>query len=222
MAWYGDYKFKDLNGDGIITEQDRTIIGNPQPKFQFGVTNSLSYKGFDFSLFLQGVFGNKVYNTLRTSFENPNNLQGLLRTVNDYAKLEVINPALTVDPADGATKAANQIPSNVRVSNPGTMIPRMTTSGLNGNYRNSDRFIEDGSYLRVKNITLGYNVPSRLVGKVGVKSIRTYINIQNLHTFTKYSGYDPEIGGPNNLDFGTDYGRYPTPRVYTFGLNLNL
>lgn len=222
-VWLGDYRFKDLNNDGVIDEKDRTIIGNPQPKFQYGFTNNFSYKGFDLSIFLQGVYGNQIYNTLRTEFENPSSLQGLLKTVTNYAKLTVINPALTVDPADGVTRNPDQIPSNVIVSNPGTLIPRMTTSnGLNANYRASDRFVEDGSYMRIKNISLGYNLPKGLLSKMHMNAIRAYVNVQNLYTFTKYSGYDPEVGGNSALEFGVESGRYPTPRIFTFGLNASL
>jgi TonB-linked SusC/RagA family outer membrane protein len=222
-VWVGDYRFKDINADGVINEEDRTIIGNPQPKFQYGLTNGFTYKGFDLSIFLQGVYGNDVYNTLRPEFENPSNLQGLFTNVTNYARIEVIDPNLTVNPTDGATNEPNQILSNVRVSNTGTMIPRMTTSnGLNANYRASDRFVEDGSYLRIKNVSLGYNLPSNLTENIGLEALRVYVNAQNIYTFTKYSGYDPEVGGSSALEFGVDYGRYPTPRIITFGLDINL
>lgn len=213
-TWVGDYKFKDMNEDGVIDEKDRTVIGNPQPKFQYGLTNDFSYKGFDLSIFLQGVYGNDVYNTLRGRFEDPSYQQGLLNTVTNYARIETIDPSL--DNAD-------QIIGNVRISNPGTTIARMTTSwGRNSNFRPSNLYVEDGSYLRIKNVTLGYTIPEKFAKKIHLRGVRAYINIQNLHTFTKYSGYDPEVGGASALEFGIEYGRYPTPRIYTFGLNLDL
>jgi hypothetical protein len=213
-VWVGDYKFKDINSDGVINEKDRTIIGNAQPKFQYGLTNDFTYRGFDLSIFLQGVYGNDVYNSTRAQFESPAHLQGLLRTVTNYARVEVIDPDLE----DG-----DQVLSNVRVTNPGTLIPRMTTAlGRNSNFRPSNLYVEDGSYLRIKNVTLGYRLPERLVRKIKLQSVRAYISAQNLHTFTKYTGYDPEVGGYSALEFGIDYGRYPTPRIYTFGLNIDL
>jgi len=213
-TWVGDYKFKDINQDGVIDEKDRAIIGNPQPKFQYGITNDFSYKGFDLSIFLQGVYGNQVYNNYRAQFENPAHLQGLLQSVTNYARIETIDPNL---------ENADQILSNVQVTNPGTTIPRVTTAlGRNSNFRPSNLYVEDGSYLRIKNVTLGYNLPEKFAKKIMLQGLRAYVNVQNLYTFTKYSGYDPEVGGNSALEFGVEYGRYPSPRIYTFGLNLDL
>ena len=111
------------------------------------------------------------------------------------------------------------------VANPGTKIPRASLSDPNDNDRVSDRYIEDGSYIRIKNITLGYNVPKAVLNRFKVDNIRLYMNIQNLYTFTKYSGYDPEVGAStqdsSGLVYGLDNGRYPSPTLYSFGVNIS-
>ena len=133
----------------------------------------------------------------------------------DYTNGVVVNGRLIYDWYDDIT--------NVQVVNKGTSIPRASIQDPNDNDRISDRYIEDGSYLRVKNITLGYTFPSKLISKWGLDNLRVYCNIQNLWTITGYSGYDPEIGastaGPNV--YGLDNGRYPSPTVYSFGLNVS-
>ena len=114
--------------------------------------------------------------------------------------------------------------TNVRVANPDTKTPRASIADPNDNDRISSRYVEDGSYLRIKNITLGYNFPSNWIKKAGIENIRIYANIQNLYTFTKYSGYDPEVGASTQdstgLTYGLDNGRYPSPTMYSFGLNI--
>ncbi|MFC0321798.1 SusC/RagA family TonB-linked outer membrane protein [Olivibacter oleidegradans] len=209
--WVGDFIFEDLNGDGKIDEQDRDFIGNPQPKFLFGVNNYFSYKGFDLNIFINGVFGNKIYNQLRKDFTNPMNNSGMLKETTGIAIIERINP-------DGS----DQDIANVRIANPDATIQRITVSDANDNSRMSDRFVEDGSYLRIRNVSLGYTIPNKLLSKLQVENLRVYMNIQNLYTFTKYKGYDPEIGSYNQsvLLSGIDYARYPAQRIYTFGLNL--
>jgi TonB-linked SusC/RagA family outer membrane protein len=209
--WVGDIKWKDINTDGVIDEQDRTFIGNPNPDFTYGFTNTFTYKDFDMTVDLQGVYGNDIYNGLRQTYEYPAGNFGLLRPVMNYAQLEVVNPDLP----DG-----NAILSNVYIKNQGYSIARMTNDNRNTNNRISSMYIEDGSYLRVKNISLGYNVPKSFLRKYKVESLRVYANIQNLVTWTNYSGYDPEVGG-NILLNGYDNGRYPSPRIYTFGLNVD-
>jgi hypothetical protein len=223
-VWVGDYKFRDINGDSVINESDRTFIGDPNPKFTFGFNTRLSYKNFDLSINVYGTYGNKIYNWTRMNFENPNTNRGVFRSVKDYARIGVYDPDMTaVDPATGETIPADQIISNVYVQNEGTDIPRLTNYSANANNRISDRFVEDGSYLRIRNLVLGYSIPSRITGKLKIDGIRVYINFQNLYTFSKYKGYDPEVGSINQnmLLTGIDNGRYPSQRIYTFGLNVN-
>lgn len=113
---------------------------------------------------------------------------------------------------------------NVRVKNPGTKIPHTSINDPNDNDRISDRYVEDGSFLRIKNITLGYTFPKALLNKAKIENLRVYVNIQNLYTFTKYTGYDPEVGASTQdstgLTYGLDNGRYPSPAMYSFGLNI--
>ena len=213
--WVGDIKWKDINGDGVIDEKDRTIIGDPNPKFTYGITNTFSYGNFDLTIDLQGVYGNDVYNGLRQTYEYPSGDHGLLKGVNNYAQIGQVNPNLQ----DG-----NTILSNVYVVNQGNSIPRINNTNANTNNRMSNLYIEDGSFLRIKNISIAYNLPKKLVNRCHIEGIRIYVNFQNLYTFTKYSGYDPEVGLYKNniLLNGYDNGRYPSPRIYTFGLNLTL
>lgn len=209
--WVGDYIFEDKDNNGVIDEKDRSFLGNPEPKFNYGINNYFSYKGFDLNIFINGVYGNKLYNSLRKSYTNPMNNSGMLKEAVGIARIELIDP-----------EAAADI-SNVRVSNPGqAKVQRITANDANDNNRMSDRFIEDGSYLRIKNIALGYTFPRSWMEKIGIESLRIYANVQNAFTFTKYKGYDPEIGAyhQNVLTRGIDYARYPSQRIYTFGLNL--
>jgi TonB-linked SusC/RagA family outer membrane protein len=210
--WVGDFIYKDQNGDGTIDQQDRTFIGDPAPKFEFGINNSFSYRNFDLNIYLTGVYGNKIYNMTRNNFTDPNSNLGMLKEVMNYANIGLI---------DG-TGAADDI-SNVYVTNPGSTISRITLTDYNANGRISSRFIEDGSYLRIKNVILGYNMPKNVCSKLRIDGVRVYLNIQNLFTFTKYTGYDPEVGAQrqNILLSAIDQGRYPTQRIWTMGIILN-
>lgn len=211
-VWYGDYIWEDLNGDGVINEQDRTFIGDPNPSFTFGFTNSFTYKNFDLSIFVNGSVGNDVYNYMNERLTNPYDLTGKLAINKDYARVALI------DPNGGHTL------DNMCVTNPTTArVQRITTSSANTNNRVSDRFVEDGSYLRIKNITLGYTLPQSLVKKIQLSNIRVYVSLQNLFTFTGYDGYDPEIGAYNQdvkLQ-GIDFARYPSQKIYTVGISIN-
>ncbi len=223
-VWVGDYKFKDINQDSVIDENDRAFIGDPNPDFSFGINSRLSYKNFDLSVNLTGTYGNKIYNWTRMRFEDPNTNLGVFRSVKDYARIGVYDPNMTaVDPATGETIPANQIAGNVYIINEGTDIPRLTNYSANANNRISDRFVEDGSYVRIRNLVLGYMIPAKISGKVKMESVRLYVNIQNLYTFSKYRGYDPEVGSihQNMLLSGIDNGRYPSQRIYSFGINVN-
>ena len=232
-VWIGDLKYKDQptidtdgdgipdQGDGVIDENDRTNLGSPLPLFTFGWTNSFSYKNFDLNIFLNGSYGNKVmnYNSIvLTHMNSPWTNQ--INSVNDRAQLVPVDPGKVYE--DGSMWYDDV--TNVRVANPGTKTPRATINDPNDNDRISSRYIEDGSYLRIKNITLGYTFPKKLLSKAKIENLRIYCNIQNLYTFTKYSGYDPEIGASTQdatgLTYGIDNGRYPSPTTYSIGLNI--
>lgn len=211
-VWIGDYIFEDINKDGVINEQDRTYIGNPEPDFTFGIGNTFSYKGFDLNIYLTGSFGNEVVNYQRRWLENPRENTNLLKKATEYARLDLIDPA---GPNDYR---------NVHIVGGDPYMCRMASSSASStsNFRFSDKFVEDGSYLRIQNISLGYVIPQKWVKKLFLSNLRVYANLQNVYTFTKYSGYDPEIGAINQdaLYTGIDNARYPSPRIYTFGVNV--
>lgn len=221
-VWVGDIKYKDVDENGIIDERDRTDLGSPLPKFTFGWTNTFRYKNLDLSIFLNGSYGNKVmnYNSLTLTHMNSTWTNQLQSVVSKRARLEPIDPTIVY--ADGS-KWFDHI-YNVRVKNPGTKIPHTSINDPNDNDRISDRYVEDGSFLRIKNITLGYTFPKTLLNKAKIENLRVYVNIQNLYTFTKYTGYDPEVGASTQdstgLTYGLDNGRYPSPAMYSFGLNI--
>lgn len=225
-VWVGDLKFEDLSGpngkpDGVINEYDRTNIGSPMPKITFGLTNTFRYKNFDLSLFLQGTYGNKILNYSAINLSNMKSVwDNQLQSVTDRAVMEPIDPSITY-PANGEYAWFDDI-TNVQVSNPDTKTPRAIANDPNDNDRISDRYIEDGSYLRIKNLMFGYTLPQNVVSKLHVSNLKVYINIQNIYTFTKYSGYDPEVGVStlSSNVYGLDNGRYPSPQIYTFGVNL--
>ena len=225
-VWPGDLKFEDVNKDGVINELDRTNIGSPLPKFTFGWTNTFRWKNLDLSIFLNGSVGNKVlnYNMMGQGYNGLVHMSSTWynqhTSIADRARLAAIDPSKTYTGNDSwQTDVAN-----VRVVNGDTKTPRPSISDPNDNDRLSDRYVEDGSYLRVKNITLGYTFPKRLLQKVNIDNIRLYVNIQNLYTLTKYSGYDPEVGASTQdstgLTFGVDNGRYPSPMTCSFGMNI--
>jgi TonB-dependent starch-binding outer membrane protein SusC len=189
----GDIRFKDLNGDGDITSDDRANIGNQSPDFTYGLNLSAAYTGFDFNCFITGVQGNKIFNT------NLYDLQGMTRLFN--SSTDVLNRAIVV---------------NGVVTNPNATIPRAL--GAIQNTGVNDRFVEDGSYVRFKNITVGYTLPNKAFSKYFSK-LRIYASTQNLITITKYSGLDPEIGG-SNYNTGVDKGNYPQPKSILMGLEV--
>ncbi|HEV8285904.1 MAG TPA: TonB-dependent receptor [Chitinophagaceae bacterium] len=209
--WYGDRKYKDLNGDGVIDTRDQTFLGSPLPKFQFGLNNSFNYKNFDLNIFLSGNYGNKVFNQLTIYQTYSGNNTNYFRSVLEYARVEYKDP-------NGSRTDVN----NAYVSNPNTKIPGLRNDNTNQNLRPSDLYIEDGSFIRCKNITLGYRLPDRLLSKAHVHALRVYATVSNAFIITNYSGMDPEIGSWNPLQAGWDGGYYPQPRTFTFGVNLNL
>ena len=228
-VYVGDIKFKDQNGDGVIDENDRTDLGSPFPKMTFGFNNTFTWKNFDLNIFINGSVGNKVlnYNSIAlTSMKSAWSNQ--LTDVNDRARLVPIDP--DKDYSAGVTTVGGLVVTNwyddvtnVKVENAGTDTPRAIIGDPNDNDIMSDRYIEDGSYLRIKNISLGYTFPKKLIKRFKIENLRVYANIQNLYTFTKYSGYDPEVGASTqNVNvYGCDNGRYPSPTTYSFGLNLS-
>lgn len=210
--WIGDYIFEDINKDGVINEEDRTYIGNPEPDFTFGFGNSFSYKGFDLNVYLSGSVGNEVVNWGRRELEDSHANVNLLKTALDYAKLGLIDPN---GPDDYR---------NVQIIGGDKNAPRMSgsTKTNESNYRFSNRYVEDGSYLRIQSISLGYTFPRKWIQTLRLENLKVYCNLQNVYTFTKYKGMDPEIGSANQdaLLTGFDNYRYPSPRIYTFGLNV--
>jgi len=226
-VWVGDVKYKDLNGDGVIDDNDRTNIGSPMPKYTFGWNNTFRYKNFDLNIFINGSVGNKVLNYLKIKLTNMKSTwTNQLTDVNDRAILAAIDPNKAYPIQDEAGNYINhwyEDITNVYVVNTGATIPRASLTDPNDNDRISDRYIEDGSYIRLKNISLGYTFPKKVISKIGLESLRLYCNIQNLWTITNYSGYDPEVGvstASANV-YGLDFGRYPSPTTYSFGLNVS-
>ena len=215
-VWIGDVKFKDINGDGKINVNDMTNIGSPWPKLFGGFTNTFSYKGFDLSVLITGTYGNDIYNFMAWQNSNPNNInlgRNMMLQALNYAKVS-------------ADKDGNPV-----LLNPETNVPRIISGNdVNGNHtRQTSRWVEDGSYLRLKNVSLSYSLPESFVSKQKlVRGVRATIGAQNLATITNYSGMDPEVGsyvGANtytsNQAIGLDFGRYPLTPVYTFSLNVN-
>lgn len=213
-TFVGDVKYKDVNGDGKIDEQDKTNIGSPLPLFTFGWNNTFHYKNWDLSIFLNGSFGNKVgnYNAMKLTHMNSawtNQEASIL----DRAKLGAI---------DATQTDWYEHIDNVVVTNPGATIPRASINDPNDNDAWSTRYIEDGSYLRIKSISLSYTFDKKLIQKAHIDNIRLSVTGNNLATFTKYTGYDPEVGASTasaNV-FGLDNGRYPSPMSWAIGLNI--
>ena len=209
--WYGDLKFKDLNGDGIIDENDQTYLGSPMPKVQMGLNNSFTYKNFDLNVFFTASLGNKVFNQLRVNAENPIASYGYFRVLSNYAKLALKDP-------NGSADDIN----NVYVTNPTTDIPGVRNDQTNGNTRFSDKFIEDGSFVKCKNFSIGYTFQENILKRARISSLRFSVNVTNVFILTKYSGMDPEIGSWDPLNAGVDGGFYPQSRRLTFGMNITL
>lgn len=189
----GDIRFKDMNGDKKINDDDRVLLGNAQPKFSFGFSNTFSLKGFDLMVLLQGVYGNKLYNLNTSTLENLTGLQNQSTTTLD-----------------------RWTPDNTN-----TNIPRATT--VKPTARSWDRLVEDGSYLRGKTVQLGYNLPQAALLRMKLAALKVYVNVQNLFTITDYSGLDPEVSryGSDNVSPGFDSGAYPNARTFSFGVNAS-
>ena len=208
-VWVGDYIFEDLNGDGVIDEQDRTYLGNPEPKFSYGFNNTFTYKGFDMNIFINGVYGNKLVNLFRQDFTNPMRNSNLLKEATGIAHVELIDPAQPEEIW------------NVHVSNPeSATVQRLNTADGNDNNRMSSRFVEDGSYLRLKNLQVGFSLPAKWMEKAHMSKCRLYVSGQNLLTFTKYEGFDPEFNTKDNTAAGIDTGYYPQNRTILCGVQI--
>ncbi|MFV0591590.1 MAG: SusC/RagA family TonB-linked outer membrane protein [Draconibacterium sp.] len=211
-VWIGDYIFEDVDNNGVINEADRDYIGNPEPDFTYGIGNTFTYKGFDLNIYLTGSYGNEVVNYQRRWLENPRENTNLLSTALEYAHLDLIDEN---GPNDYR---------NVQIVSGDPYMPRIGASPASStsNYRFSDRFVEDGSFLRIQNISVAYNLPRTWTSPIGLQNAKIYANLQNVYTFTKYTGYDPEIGSIDQdaLMTGIDNGRYPSPRIYTLGLSV--
>jgi TonB-linked SusC/RagA family outer membrane protein len=184
----GDIRFRDLNNDGKIDDNDRTYLGDPNPSYIFAMNNSFSYKGFDLIVFIQGVSGNKIFNGNRI-----------------YQEGMAVAQNQTIAVLDRWTGKGSS-----------GSLPRAVFNDPNKNTRVSDRFVEDGSYLRIKNVMLGYVLPKHLSQHLKLSSARIYISGQNLLTLTKYTGFDPEVG-PGGIDLNV----YPVTRTLSAGINLN-
>ncbi len=192
----GDFRFADLNNDGVIDLADQTFIGDPSPDFIYGITGGLEFGGFDLMLFMQGANGNQIFNnTVRHDFFYTNRPQSWIN----------------------------------RWTGEGTSNdePRVNLDDPNNNYRVSDYFIEDGSYLRIKQIQIGYTIPKRITSIIRCEQFKVYVSAQNLWTWTDYSGLDPEIGvvgwkdgQPNGLELGIDKGFYPQARTFKTGISV--
>lgn len=188
----GDFKFADLDNNGSIDAKDRYFAGSAYPDFSYGLSFNATYKNFDLNIFAQGVYGNKLFNAVkRTTYS---------ASGPSYNKLTGILDAWSPE-------------------NPNGKVPIISTADANGNFNASDFYIENGSYLRLRNLTLGYSLPKSFTNKMKIGAVRVYATSNNLFTITNYSGFDPEIGMDNN---GLDVGRYPQARSFLLGLSLNL
>jgi len=188
----GDRKYVDTDGDGVVTTADKHNLGNAQPKFTASFSNTITYKNIDLSIFLQGSFGNKIFNLLQQQLEKTTTTQNV--------------STVLLDRWDS-------------LSNPNGKFPKVVNAPV---VQVADVYIEDGSYVRLKNITLGYNFSKDIASKILAKQIRLYISVQNLLTITNYKGVDPEANfyDQNNLQQGIDLGVYPNYRTYTVGVNV--
>ena len=197
----GQLKFADINGDGVINASDRTILGSPFPDFTYGMTNTFNYKNFDFAFALQGVQGFEVLNMARRYYGNYSGTYNVLRSTANGWKSEA-------DPGDGVSPQINRNFNSLAGSN---VVNNVTSL-----------FVEDGSFLRIRNITLGYNLPQASLERLKLSSARLSFTVQNAYTFTKYEGFNPEVSaqGGSTLVPGVDAGGYPLARSFMFGLNV--
>ena len=195
-------RYKDWNGDGKIDTNDQHDVGSPLPNFTFGLRLGGDWNNFDLNIFIDGVAGNKIYNYPRYCLESG-----------------AFNGNLS-------TNVAN----SWRPDNPNTDMPRFSkVDGTDNKLAYTDRWLEDGSYIRLKTIDLGYTFPKQWLQKAMIQNLRLYVSMENLFTLTKYTGYTPDLGESsstgvsyNVFSRGIDQGRYPIPRTFSFGIQLGL
>lgn len=201
-AQLGDVKFVNLNNDNVIDDNDKTNIGDGFPDFTYGFGFDGAYKGFDLSLFFQGVAGYDIFKAI--------DREGMFvrKSYNQFGEiLDRYHP----------------------VNNPEGSLPRVTFEDANGNSQMSDLYVENGNYLKLKNITLGYTLPKHISAKMGMQKLRFYVTAQNVFTITKYSGYDPELGETyadtpdayGVTELAVDRGQFPQTRSFIMGVNIN-
>lgn len=213
----GRFKFRDVNHDGVIDDKDRTFFGNPNPKFTTGLNLSITYKGFDLSTFLYASVGNKDINYVRYWTDFPQVFEGAV-------SLDAVNNSAMLVNSSGQPTSYKD--PSAHVVNPGAFVPLLERSA---NFSNTTTFnsyyMEDGSYLRMKSLILGYTIPSKVLNRFKIDQFRIYVEASNLFTITKYTGLDPELQGSDlndNTNFGIDLGNYPAnQKVYTVGVNLS-
>ncbi|MGC9150902.1 MAG: SusC/RagA family TonB-linked outer membrane protein [Microbacter sp.] len=185
----GDFKWADINGDGQIDQSDRTFLGSPYAPYNYGATITFGYKNWDFMVFGQGVWGNKIFQA--------------------YRRLDITTSNYPIEALNAWT-----------VANPNSNYPRLSIQDPNNNFRNPSNFyLQNGAYFRIKTIQVGYTLPKAWMTAIGFNSVRIYGSVSNLFTATKYTGYDPEVGGSS---YGIDRGIYPQARTYLIGLNVGI
>ena len=205
----GDFRFKDLNGDGQITAEDRTYLGSPLPNFVFGVPVNLMWNGFELSAFFQGQTGNKLFNVM------------------DYYLYNAAAGNVAADFHSKHWSAVNDEQRPWFTPNPNAEIPAARTSDTNRNFRASNFFVKDGSYCRLKELRLSYSFKPELIKRIGLSSLTLSATAYNLCTWTKYDGFDPEVGRmegteSTNTAMGVDHGNYPQARSFTFGIKFGI
>jgi TonB-linked SusC/RagA family outer membrane protein len=191
----GRFRYDDINGDGEITDEDRTYLGSPVPKFTGGITFKVNYKGFDLETYMFASIGNKIWNQSKwfTDFY----------------------------PSFAGASISERVKDSWTPQNPGAKIPIFeNVSNFSTNAQANSFYVEDGSYFRMQNITIGYNVPEATLSRLGMEKIRVFAGLNNIFTITGYEGLDPSVGGDVDTRFGIDVGNYPITRSFTFGVNL--
>ena len=217
----GSVRFKDLDGDGVINmDRDRTVIGNPTPKFTGGLAQQFTYKNWDMSLFLNFSYGNQIYNANKVEFTNGyTGNSNMLDIMSNRWKI-VDQFGKTMQWVNSSNQAVGASPAEIQALNANANIWMPIKSA--GAFYPSSWAIEDGSFLRVNNLTVGYSFPVKQLVKMKISKLRVYFTANNLAVFTKYTGYDPEVSVRNSpLTPGLDYSAYPKSRSFIFGVNAN-
>jgi hypothetical protein len=191
----GRFRYADINKDGKIDDKDRTYLGSPVPKFSGGLGLTLTYKSFDLVAYVNGVSGNKIFNNSKWFTDFFPSFQG--------------------------AAIAARVKDSWTPSNPGATIPIFeTASNFSTNTQANSFYVEDGSYLRLQNLSLGFTFPKAILDKIKMTRLRVFASANNLLTITKYQGLDPSVGGSADTNFGVDIGNYPITRSYNFGISV--